>query len=62
MNENDSAHRAVPSPAEALAWLKESGQLPDLSVTWEVAESDDPVVMNQILDILFSPPKRGNAA
>lgn len=52
----------IPTPDQALAWLKDSGQEPDMTVTWEVAERDDPVVMNRILDILFSPPAGGSAA
>lgn len=52
----------TPTPDEALAWLKESGQTPDLSVTWDILPTEDAVVMNAILDILFRPRRRPNAA
>lgn len=51
-----------PTPDEARDWLKESGKMPDLSLTWEVAESDDPATMNAILDILFRPRPESPAA
>lgn len=47
---------------EAIAWLKESGKTPDFKVFWDVAERDDPAVMNAILDILFRPQSRPDAA
>jgi hypothetical protein len=47
---------------EAIAWLKESGKTPDLRMFWDVAESDDPAVMNGILDILFRPQSSSDAA
>lgn len=49
-------------PSEAdMAQLRELGA-PDLKVTWEVAERDDPTRMNALLDILFRPHGRPNAA
>lgn len=52
----------VPTPDEARDWLKESGKVPDLSVTWDVAPVEDPAVMDAICDILFRPHHRPNAA
>jgi hypothetical protein len=52
----------IPTPDEARDWLKQSGRTPDLTMTWEVAESDDPAVMDAILDILFRPRPQSDAA
>lgn len=62
-NEKGSGRsKGTPTPERALAWLKESGRLPDLSVTWEVADSDDPAILDRMAQILFSPPSGGTAA
>lgn len=52
----------IPSPDEARDWLKASGKTPDLSVRWSVAPVEDPAVMNAILDILFRPRAKPDAA
>lgn len=54
-----------PTGEEAIAWLKEHvhehGQ-PVLGITWDVAQEDDPAVLNGILNILFRPHRGPNAA
>lgn len=66
-NESGDAARTtkspnVPTPDEARDWLKRSGEMPDLSVTWETAPVEEPAVMNAILDILFRPRATPDAA
>lgn len=54
--------KAIPSPDEARDWLKASGKTPDLSMSWSVAPVEDPAVMAAILDILFRPRAKPDAA
>lgn len=41
---------------------KDTPDQPGPSVTWDVAPVDDPLIMNGILDILFRPRPKPNAA
>lgn len=34
-----STTEGIPSPDEARDWLKQSGRVPDLSVTWKVTDA-----------------------
>lgn len=52
-----------PTPEEARDWLKESGTMPDLTVTWR--ESDAPGSMERhlkLLKMLFDPEDDHHAA
>jgi len=46
----------APTPEEALAWLKESGQAPDLTVTWRVTNEPGSAGRHlKLLKMLFEP-------
>lgn len=53
----------VPSADEALAWLKQSGVTPDLSVTWKVTQEPGSAQRHlALLNMLFGPAEPPRAA
>lgn len=47
----------------AIAWLKEHvRQGGDVRITWDIADEEDPIVMDGVLDILFWPRTGPNGA
>lgn len=52
-----------PTSEEAIAWLKESGQMPDLTVTWRVSDAPGSAERHvRLLKMLFEPQDGHHAA
>lgn len=62
MNEN-AYEKGAPAPEEARDWLKESGIVPDLSVTWVVTDKPGSAERHlKLLNVLFGPTEPPRAA
>lgn len=55
-NENAAGKAAIPTSDEARAWLKESGEMPDLSATWNTSDAPGSAERHlKLLKMLFEP-------
>jgi hypothetical protein len=53
----------APTPDEAREWLKESGKMPDLSVTWQGTDEPGSAERHlRLLNMLFGPTDQSSAA